>query len=169
MDVFRVLGNENRRSMLKILMHSSMHISALAKHLDISVPVSLKHVKILEEAGFVQRSRLGNTHVISINRNALSKIRSAYDLFEQPLVVEVRKGTALVDVLKKVASLGIRNSPEGAFISSIDGKKGYYIYEVNGRLCEKPVDRFFVKEKTVVEFKRLLPVVGKKIVVKMKD
>ena len=169
MDVFRVLGNENRRSMLRILMHKRMHISALAKELDISVPVALKHVQILEEAGFVERTKLGNTHVVSINSNALSKIRSVYSLFEKPLVVEARKGTPLIDALKRVVRLSVERSDEGAFISSVDGKRGYYIYEVNGKLSEKPVDQFLINGDAEIEFKRLVPVLGKKIVVRIRD
>ena len=169
MDVFRVLGNENRRSMLRILMHKRMHISALAKELDISVPVALKHVQILEEASFVERTKLGNTHVVNINSNALSKLKSVYSLFEKPLVVEARKGTPLIDALKRVVRLSVEKSDEGAFISSVDGKRGYYIYEVNGKLSEKPVDKFLINRDAEIEFKRLVPVLGKKIVVKIRD
>lgn len=168
MDVFRALGNENRRSMLKLLMHKSMHISALAKELDISVPVALKHVKVLESVGLVERSRLGNTHLVSVNRSALPKLKSVYNLFEEPLVVEVKQGTLLLDALKKVVSLGIQKTPDGAFISEVDGKQGYYIYEVNGKFSEVPVDRFLVGKDLEVEFKRLIPVIGKKVVVKAK-
>jgi len=169
MDVFKTLGNENRRSMLKIIMYKEMHISALAKELDISVPVALKHINILEDSGFVERTRIGNTHVVSINRNALSKIKSAYDLFEKPLVVSVDKGTSLAEALKKALKLSLRKTPEGSFISAIDGKPGYYIYEVDGKYSEKAVDQFLVNRSIEVEFKRLLPVVGKKIVVKVKN
>ncbi len=169
MDIFRVFGNENRRSMLKILAHKGMHISALAKELDISTPVALKHVRILEEAGFVERAKMGNTHIISINKNALSKIKSVYDLLEKPLIVEVKKGTSLAVALKKAVSLDLKKTSDGSFISSVDGKQGYYIYEVDGKLSEKPVDQFLVNKSLEVEFKRLLPVVGKKIVVRIKN
>ena len=169
MDIFRVFGNENRRSMLKILTHKSMHISALAKELDISVPVALKHVRILEEAGFVERSKVGNTHIVAVNANALSKIKSVHDLLEKPLVVEVEKGVSLATALKKAVSLSLKKTSDGSFISSVDGKQGYYIYEVNGKLSEKPVDQFLVNETLEVEFKRLLPVVGKKIVIRIKN
>lgn len=154
--------------MLKILMHKSMHISALAKELDISVPVALRHVQILEAAGFVTRTSVGNSHLIGINSKALSKIKSAYGLFEKPLSVEVRMGTPLLDALKMAVGLRVEKSPDGAFISSVDGKQGYYIYEVNRKLSEKPVDQFLVNKKIEVEFKRLVPVIGKKIVVKVK-
>ncbi len=169
MDVFKVLGNDNRRSILEILMHKGMHISALAKELNISVPVTLKHIKILEAAGFVERTRLGNAHVININRQALSKVKSAYGLFEKPLVVSVKKGTTLISALKKAVKLDVKNSPEGSFISSVDGKPGYYTYEVNGKFSEKPVDQFLVNKDLEVEFKKLLPVLGKKVVIKLED
>jgi len=168
MDVFKTLGNENRRSMLKTLMRRPLHISALAKELDISVPVALRHVRLLEQAGFVTRSSLGNSHVIEINSRALSKIKSAYGLFEEPLSVEVKRGTPLIEALRKAIRLKVENSQDGAFISSVGGKHGYYIYEVNGRLSEKPVDKFLVEKDLTVEFKKLMPVVGKKIVVKAK-
>jgi len=146
-----------------------MHISALARELDISVPVALKHVKVLEESGFVERERLGNTHVVSINRNALPKIKSAYSLFETPLIVEVKTGTPLVEALRKAVTLSLKKTHEGSFISGVDGKQGYYIYEVNGRLSEKPVDRFLIKKDSEIEFKRLVPVVGKKVIVKVRN
>jgi len=169
MDFFRILGNENRRSMLKILMHKPMHISALAKELDISVPVALRHVRVLEQAGFVSRSRVGNSHLVEINSEALSKIKTAYGLFEAPLSVEVKSGTILLDALRKAVNLRVEKSPDGAFISSVDGKHGYYIYEVNGKLSEKPVDQFIVNKNLSIEFKKLMPVVGKKILVKTKN
>ena len=168
MDIFRALGNENRRSMLKLLMHKGMHISALAKELDISVPVALKHVKVLESVGLVERLKIGNTHLMSINRSALPKLKGVYNLFEEPLVVEARPGTLLLDALKKVVSLGVQKTPEGAFISEVDGKQGYYIYEVNGKFSEVPVDRFLVSKDLEVEFKRLIPVIGKKVIVRAK-
>jgi len=168
MDTFRALGNENRRSMLKLLMHKSMHISALARELDISVPVALKHIKILESIGFAQRSRIGNMHLISINSSALPKIKSLYGLFEEPLVVEAKQGTLLIDALKKAVRLNVKNTPEGAFISEVDGKQGYYIYEVNGKFSEKPVDHFIISKDLEVEFKRLVPVLGKKVIIKIK-
>ena len=155
--------------MLKILAHKGMHISALAKELDISVPVALKHVRILEEAGFVERAKMGNTHIVTINKSALYKIKSVYDLLEKPLVVKVEKGTSLADALKKVVSLSLKRTSDGSFISSVDGKQGYYIYEVDGKLSEKPIDQFLVNKPLEIEFKRLLPVIGKKIVVRIND
>ncbi len=168
MDVFRALGNNNRRNMLLILMRKQMHISALAKELNIAGPVALKHAKILEELGFIERARFGNTHVLRLRKEALEKIKRLWDLFEKPLVVEVAKGTTMLDALRRVSGLQIEKSKDGALIKSVDGKEGYYIYEVDGQLVEKSADRFRISKSMEVELKRLLPVVGKKIIVKVK-
>lgn len=168
MDVFRALGNANRRSMLKILLRKRMHISALAKELNIAVPVALRHVSVLEETGFIERRRFGNAHVLRVRREALQRIKHLWDLFEKPLIIEVARGATLLDALGKVSGLKIEKTEDGVFIKSVDGKEGYYIYEVDGRLVEKPADRFRIEKNLEVDLKRLVPVVGKKILVRVK-
>ncbi len=166
MDLFRALGNSNRRNILKITMQKKMHISALAKELNISVPVALKHVRILEDVGLVERQQRGNTHVIQIKKEAIGRLDKISDLLEKPLIVEIKKGSNMLETLKKVSGLKIEQTQSGAFISEVDGKKGYYIYEVNGSLPNKPADQYKIKGKCEIELKRLVPVIGKKIIIK---
>ena len=168
MGVFRALGNENRRNMLKILLDRRMHISAVAKELNIAVPVALKHAKILEEVGFIERTRFGNAHVLQVKQEALQRIKHLWDLFEKPLVVSVKKGTTMLDALGTISGLQIEKQKDGALITAVGGKKGYYVYEVNGKLVEKPIDLFKIEKNVEVELKRLLPVVGKKIIISVK-
>ncbi len=163
MDIFKVLGNKNRINMLKILMKQSTHISGLARELNISVPVALRHAIILEQAGFIERQKAGNTHFLKVREEAVNKIRKAFQLFEKPLIVEVQKGTKMIDALKKVSGLKIEETKDGAFISEVDGKKGYYIFEVNGKLPDKPADKLEINKSVEIELKQLLPVIGKKI------
>ncbi len=167
MDFFKAFGNRNRVNMLKILMKTETHISGLAKELNISVPVAFRHVKILEIAGFVEREKVGNLHVIKIKEDALERIKKAWKLFEEPLIIEVSKGTKMLDALRKVSGLKIEEQKDGAFITEVDGKKGYYIYEINGRLPSKPVDKFIINKDLEVELKLLSPVIGKKTVIKI--
>ena len=168
MDIFQSLGNSNRRNMLKILLHRKMHISALGKELNISTPVALKHVNILEETGLVERQQVGNTHIIEINRSALPKLKKVWSLMEKPLVVEVEKGTPMLDALKKVSGLKIEKSDMGIYISAVDGKEGYYIYEVNGKLPKEAADQYMIKSNCEIGLKRLIPVIGKQIIIKTK-
>ncbi|MAG22096.1 MAG: ArsR family transcriptional regulator [Candidatus Diapherotrites archaeon] len=163
MDVFRVLGNSNRRSMLKILLNTEMHISALARELNISVPVALRHANCLEGAGLVERKEVGNSHVLTAKKEAMEKLKSLWDLMDQPLIVRSKKGKTMLDCIKKMPGIKIGVGKEGHFISSVDGKKGYFIYEINGKFVEKSLEDIKVEKNSTLELKRLLPVLGKKI------
>ncbi len=167
MDAFKVLGNGKRMQMLRILLMQSKHISGLARELNISVPVALRHTKILEQAGFVERQKAGNAHFLKVRDEAADKIKKALGLFEKPLVIEVAKGTKMIDALKKIAGLKIAETKDGAFITEVEGKKGYYVYEISGKLPNKSIDKFEINKSIEVEFKQLLPVIGKKISVKV--
>lgn len=163
MDAFKVLGNEKRMQMLKIILKQSRHISGLARELNISVPVALRHAEILEQAGFVERQKVGNSHFLNVPEPAAIKIKKALGLFEKPLVIKVPKGAKMLDALRKISGLRIEETKEGAFITEVEGKKGYYLYEVNGKLPSKPIDALQINKNIEIEFKQLLPVVGKKI------
>lgn len=164
MDLFRALGNPNRRNMIQILLTKEAHIAALAKELNISSPVALKHARILEENGLIEREKLGNTHVLRIRKEALKKLKLASELLEKPLVFNVKKGEKLLNALEKVSGLEIDKAKQGAFIKRIDGKDGYFVFEINGKFPTKPIEEITLNEKTEIELKRLLPVIGKKII-----
>ena len=53
-NIFRALSSPTRIKALKLLSNKEMHLSGLARELDISVPVMSKHIKILERFGFVR-------------------------------------------------------------------------------------------------------------------
>lgn len=167
MDLFRALGNQNRRSILKYLLRKEYHVSGLAKELNISVPVTLKHVIVLEEVGLIERERVGNTHVLRIRKDALEKLKGVWDLFEKPLTITVKKGSLLLDALRKIDGVSFRKTEKGFFIDVVDGKKSMYVYDVDGVMPLDSVDQFRIKENCTVEIKRIVPVVGKKISIRI--
>ncbi len=169
MDFFNALANSNRRQMVQILLKKETHIAAIARELKVSNPVALKHARILEEAGIIEREKIGNIHLLKIRKEALKKIKIAWGLFEKPLVLNVKKGTTLLTALSKVDGLEISNSKKGAFIKSVDGKDGYFVFEINGRFPNKPIEEIKVEGKMEIDLKRLLPVIGKKIVFEPQD
>jgi len=164
LDILRALANPNRRNMVQILLKKETHIAALARELNISNPVALKHARILEENGLIEREKVGNTHILHIRKDALKKIRLASELFEKPISFSVAKGTLLLDALSKVEGLEIENTKQGAFIKAVDGKEGYFVFEINGKFPTKPIEEIEISGRTEIELKRLLPVIGKKIV-----
>ncbi|MBI4044305.1 MAG: metalloregulator ArsR/SmtB family transcription factor [Candidatus Diapherotrites archaeon] len=168
MDLFRALGNQNRRNILKFLLQKEFHVSGLARELNISVPVTLKHVNVLESVGLVERERIGNTHVLKIRKDALEKLKGVWDLFEKPLVLKVKKGSTILEALKKIEGVTFSKTGNGiVYIDVVDGKKGMYVYDVNGVIPLEYADQFRLKENCTVEIKRLVPVVGKKVSIRV--
>jgi len=158
--IFKALGSKTRVEILKLLMKGEYHVSGLAKALGISVPVTAKHVKILEEAGLLQCKRFGRTHVLKVNRE---KLYEAMVTFSEEYEIEVRKGTSILGALKEVAGVGIKRIGDKEFIVSIDGEEGFYVYEVNGKFPDKPINEYMLDHGGEIEIKRLVPVLKKRV------
>jgi len=169
MDVLKILGNENRRRMLKILVKRSTHVSALARELNISVPVAHKHVRLLEAANLVERQHIGNANLIIIRKETVDLLVRLEDLFEKPTIILAENGETLYKVLKRIPGIQMRKwtGTDTYYVFSIDNVEGYYIFFVNGKLPEKSVDNLVIKEDMILEFQKLIPVVGRRIEIKV--
>lgn len=163
--VFSAVSSQMRQRMLQLLAEEDRHISALARELGISVPVASKHIKVLEEAGLIDRKIYGKTHVFSLKKKTFS---SAFDPFAPVKKLEVEKGTTLMEAFKTVSVVEVKNIDGKDFIVAADGEEGFYLYEVNGRLIDKRAEDFVLEEDAVVEWKRLEPVTKKKLIVSVK-
>lgn len=146
--------------MLKLLMKTDYHVSGLAKALGISVPVAAKHVRILERAELVNRKTFGRTHVLTVNR---AKLYDAMETFSEDYEIEAQKGTSILDALTDVAGVGIKKIGDKEFIASIDGEEGFYLYEVNGKPPNMPINEYTMEQGGVIEIKRLVPVLKKRV------
>ncbi|WNY26571.1 hypothetical protein MsAm2_03380 [Methanolapillus ohkumae] len=164
-QVFSAISSEMRQRMIQMISEDSRHISSIARELGISVPVASKHIKILEDAGLVERKVFGKTHVLSLKKNSFNK---AFDSFAPVKKLEVEKGTTLMDAFRRVSIVEVKNIGGRNFIVSADGEEGYFIYEVNGKLIDKRAEEFILEEDSVISWKRLEPVTKKKLVVSVK-
>jgi len=162
--MFRALSSKTRRKMLKSLIRGEKHITGLARELGISVPVAAKHVKILEGAGLVERQKFGRTHII---RARAERIYNVLDFLEEAFDVNIKKGASVLDVLKEISGVTVENIGDREYITSVDGEKGYYIYEVNGKLPDTSINKFTLEDNTKVELKKLVPVKKKEIVIRI--
>lgn len=70
--VFAALGDANRSAMVSQLSRRDRSVSELATHVSISLPATLKHVKVLEGAGLVTRTKRGRTVTIALRPEALA-------------------------------------------------------------------------------------------------
>jgi DNA-binding Lrp family transcriptional regulator len=155
--------------MLKLLAGEDMHITGLAKKLGISVPVAAKHVKILEVAGLLERTRFGRTHVLKakLERLRVDALYQDLDIFSEAHEVRVKKGANVLDVLRMVSGVEIERVGKKEFITSVDGEKGYYIYEVDGQLPETPMDEYRIERDSTIRLKKLVPVKRKEMDIKL--
>ncbi len=164
-DIFKALSSKMRVEMLKLLMMREYHVSGLAKVLGISVPVAAKHVKVLENAELVEREKFGKTHVLRVNKE---KLYDAMEIFSEDYEVEVQKGASILDALKEVAGVGIKRIGDKEFIVSIDEEEGFYVYEVNGKTPNIPINEYKMEKGGEIEIKRLVPVLKKRVRVQLK-
>lgn len=65
--VFGALSDSTRRSMLERLSQGAMNITTLAKPYDISQPAISKHIRVLERAGLIKKTKHGREFIIRAN------------------------------------------------------------------------------------------------------
>jgi DNA-binding transcriptional ArsR family regulator len=163
-NLFKVLSSTTRLEMLKTLTKREMHIAGLARELNLSVPVVARHVKILEIAGLIQRRKFGKTHVL---RSKIENIDSLFSTFADTCEVNVPKGSSILEALRKVGGVEVKEIREKEFVISIDGEQGFYIYEVNEKPPDATVGDFKIEKDSTIEWKKLVPVTRKRIFVKI--
>ena len=59
-EALHVLGNHTRRKILEMLVREPHYPLQLSKHLDVSQQAVMKHLKVLQDAGFVQSQKVAS-------------------------------------------------------------------------------------------------------------
>ena len=162
--VFKALSSDTRIMILKTLMKKEMHLSGLAREVSVSTPVVSRHVKILEEAGLIRKQVVGNIYLLSANIGGLEKM---FEPFVEESKVEINRHGSLFDALKQLPGIEIQRVGSNQYITSIDGEKGYYIYEVDGIPPRVSIDKYKPEKNVTLHLKKLVLVSRKKIEVKI--
>lgn len=63
---FAALADPTRRRILESLSHQQMRVTDLAEPFAMSLPAVSKHLRVLEDAGLLKRSRMGREHHIEL-------------------------------------------------------------------------------------------------------
>lgn len=164
-NIFRALSSSTRVKILKKLIKQEMHLSGLARDLGISVPVTSRHIKILEEVKLINKRIFGNTYLLSAK---IKNLESALEPFIEESTVEIEKKKSIFDALKQIPGIKIKKIGNNYYIRSIDEEEGYYIYEVDGKLPSKPIDEYQIEKNINLDLKKLITVQKKKIKVNVK-
>lgn len=70
--VFAALGDRSRSRMVERLATTDASVSQLAQEAAISLPATLKHVRVLEQAGLVSTSKRGRTVTVRLRPQTLA-------------------------------------------------------------------------------------------------
>lgn len=93
-DVFKALSSTTRLKMLRILAKREMHITGLARELNLSVPVVAKHSKLLEKSGLIEIRKFGKTHVLG------SKMKNVYNTLDEladSYEIKLHRGASILE------------------------------------------------------------------------
>ena len=164
--MFRALSSSTRIKILKKLVHKEMHLSGLARELGISVPVTSRHIKILENVGLINKRIFGNTYLLTTR---IKNLENTLEPFIEESLIEINRKKSIFDALKQVPGVEVKKVGNHQYIRSINGEDGYYIYEVDGKLPKKPIDQYTIYKNVTLDLKKLVSVKKKKIKVNVKN
>ncbi len=153
--ILSALGSDTRIKIMQLICDNEIHISMVARELGLSVPVTSRHVKVLEDAGLIVRKIYGKSHVLCINNK---NIYAALDLFAPKKKIVAKKGMSLLEVLEQVAVVEVRNIRGLESVVSTNGEEGFFVYEVNGEFSNKNVKDFKFEKDARISWKKLEPI-----------
>lgn len=70
--IFHALADPTRRAMVQLLSGQERTVTELAAPFQISLAASSKHIKVLEEAGLINRTVKGRTHTCRLDPKSLA-------------------------------------------------------------------------------------------------
>ena len=73
-SVLSAVSDATRRSILARLADKPIRVGDIAAHYPISLNAVSKHLKVLEEAGLVRRSRRGREHILALTAAPLREV-----------------------------------------------------------------------------------------------
>jgi DNA-binding transcriptional ArsR family regulator len=73
-ETFAALANSTRRAILARLAEGEASVNDLAEPFNLTLPAISKHIKVLENAGLITRSRRAQFRPCTINPDALAEV-----------------------------------------------------------------------------------------------
>ena len=83
LDVFQVIADPSRRQILSLLSKDSLTISSIAENFDMSRPAISKHVKILDEAGFISIRNIGRERYCMLRQDGFQELQDWIGYFDK--------------------------------------------------------------------------------------
>lgn len=81
-DAFQALADPSRRQILQLLSQDSLTINALAQNFDMSRPAVSKHIKVLQQAGFIAIEDIGRERYCLLKQDGFTALQEWIDHFD---------------------------------------------------------------------------------------
>jgi DNA-binding transcriptional ArsR family regulator len=96
-DPFQVVADPSRRQILQLLSKDSLTINSLAENFDMSRPAVSKHIKILNDAGFISIQDIGRERYCILKQDGFNELQEWIDYFDKFWVSKLKKLEMLLD------------------------------------------------------------------------
>jgi DNA-binding transcriptional ArsR family regulator len=83
LDPFQVIADPSRRHILQLLTKDSYNINSLSKNFEMSRPAVSKHIKILQNAGFISIQEIGRERICVLSNEGFIEIRKWINHFDK--------------------------------------------------------------------------------------
>ena len=70
--IFQALADPTRRAVLRRLGEGPTSISELAEPFDMALPSFMKHIRFLEDSGWIQTRKVGRVRTCDLNKKSLA-------------------------------------------------------------------------------------------------
>jgi DNA-binding transcriptional ArsR family regulator len=97
LDAFQVIADPSRRQILQLLSKDSLTINSLAENFDMSRPAVSKHIKILNEAGFISIQDIGRERYCMLKQDGFSELQEWINFFDNFWTSKLRKLETLLN------------------------------------------------------------------------
>ncbi|MGA9637776.1 ArsR/SmtB family transcription factor [Flavobacterium sp.] len=81
-DAFQVIADPCRRQILHLLSENGLSINSIADNFDISRPAVSKHIKILDNAGFISIQNMGRERHCILKQDGFKELQEWIAYFD---------------------------------------------------------------------------------------
>jgi DNA-binding transcriptional ArsR family regulator len=100
-DTFAALANPTRRAILARLARGDASVNELAEPFDLQLPAISKHIKVLERAGLIERSRHAQYRPCTLNPAPLAAVSSWAEYYRPIWEARFDRLSSYVDELQQ--------------------------------------------------------------------
>lgn len=97
LDIFQVIADPSRRQILLLLSKNSMTINSLAENFEMSRPAVSKHIKILNNTGFITVRDVGRERHCFLRQDGFRELQEWMDYFDDFWASRLEKLGMLLD------------------------------------------------------------------------